>query len=399
MKVVQINSYCGKGSTGKICVGISEASSTNGINNIIVYSHSKSNYNLSHRITNMAYIKVQSVKSHLFGNYGFNSFFSTKKLVKFLKKYNPDIIHIHNIHGHDVNFKMLFKYISDFNKKVVYTFHDCWAFTGYCPYFTYAGCEKWKTKCSECPLKKKYSFLFDLSLNNYKNKKKSFSLIDLNNIVIAAPSKWMENLVKESFLKEIKTIVINNGIDLNVFKPTTSSFRRDFSLEDKYIILGVADSWEKRKGLDVFLYLSSKLSNDFKIVLVGTNEKVDKSLPSSIISIHRTTNQVELAKLYSAADLFVNPTREDNFPTVNLESLACGTPVITFDTGGSPESIDDTCGRVVDCDDIEGLLNNILSIKNTRPFTREACLKKAASFDYRDRFQQYIELYRNLLDK
>lgn len=393
MKLVQINHVCGRGSTGKICVGISELATQSGIDNRIFYSNNLSDYSLSVKYGNEKYIKIQALKSRIFGNYGFNSNVATKRVIKELERYNPDVVHIHNIHGHDVNFERLFDYLRKKNKKVVYTFHDCWAFTGYCPYFTMAKCDKWKTTCNHCPLRKEYSWFFDKSKKNFERKKKALSGLDLT---VVTPSKWLADLVKKSFLKDYPVKVINNGIDLNIFKPTESDFRSKYRLENKKVLLSVADMWGKRKGLDVFIELSKRLADEYKIVLVGTTEAIDKQLPSNILSIHRTQNQTELAEIYSAADLFVNPTREENYPTVNMESIACGTPVLTFRTGGSPEILDETCGSVVDCDDIDGLEKEIIRICETRPYSKETCLKRAKSFDMKDRFKEYIELYEQL---
>ena len=395
MKVLQINSVCGKGSTGKICVGISETLSKNSIDNKIFYFSGHSNYRLSEKISNDFYIKIQALKSRIFGNYGFNSGIVTKKLIKRIESYDPDIVHLHNIHGHDVNLEMLMAYLRDKRKKIVWTFHDCWPFTGYCTHFTLCNCNKWKIKCEKCPQTKGNTWFFDKSGNVFLRKKNAFSDLDLT---IVTPSEWLAGLVKQSFLKEYPVKVINNGIDLNVFKPTSSDFRQRYGItEDKKIILGVAFGWGARKGLDVFIELAKRLPENYRIVLVGTDEKVDKLLSKNVISIHRTHNQSELAQIYTAADLFVNPTREDNYPTVNMESIACGTPVLTFRTGGSPECIDETCGSVVDCDDIDGLEREIVRICKEKPYSKTACLNHAQYYEDKKRFCECINLYKNIL--
>ena len=215
-------------------------------------------------------------------------------------------------------------------------------------------------------------------------------------MTIATPSQWLADLVKKSFLKDYPVKVINNGIDLSVFKPTESDFRQKNGIGDKYMLLGVADGWGARKGLDVFVELSKRLNPaKYQILLVGTNDSVDKQLPDNIISVHRTQNQKELVEIYTAADLFVNPTREENYPTVNMESIACGTPVLTFRTGGSPEILDETCGSAVVCDDIDALELEITRIAEEKPFTMENCLIRAKQFDKNERFKEYIGLYQN----
>lgn len=281
---------------------------------------------------------------------------------------------------------------------MIWTLHDCWSFTGHCPYFDIAHCDKWKTGCHNCPQYREYpQSLFDNSKFMWKLKKKWFTGVE--NMTIVTPSQWLADLVKQSYLKDYPVKVINNGIDLSVFKPADSDFREKYHISaDKEILLGVAFGWGKRKGLDVFLELDKRLDAEkYQIVLVGTDDAVDKQLPENIISIHRTQNQQELAEIYSAADLFVNPTREENYPTVNMESIACGTPVLTFNTGGSPEIPDDTCGAVVPCDDVDAMEREIVRICRDKPFTKEVCLARAKAFDMNDRFEEYVELYKEVL--
>lgn len=251
------------------------------------------------------------------------------------------------------------------------------------------------TCCHDCPQCKRYSWFFDRSKTLYQRKKELFLG---QNMTIITPSQWLAGLVKQSFLKEYPVKVINNGINLSVFRPSESDFRTRYGIsKDAYVLLGVAFNWEMRKGLDVFVELARQLPEDYRIVLVGTDKKVDRQLPDNIISIHRTKTQTELAEIYSAADLFVNPTREENYPTVNMEAVACGTPVVTFRTGGSPETIDEHCGRVVDCDDIRGLIHCIEDIRHNHRLDTAGCLKRAAECDAHDRFAEYITLY-NVMD-
>ena len=390
MKIVQINATCGVGSTGKICVGISELLSENNIENYILYSSKSSGYNLGIKCSDDKYIKIQALKSRVFGNYGFNSKYATRKIIRELEQIQPDIVHLHNIHGHDCDLSMLFAYFQKQKTKLIWTFHDCWAFTGYCPHFTMAKCSQWQTQCIHCVQKSEYSWFFDKSAKNFDRKRDAFRHLDLT---IVTPSRWLADMVKQSFLKDYPIRVINNGIDLNVFRPRQCDFRERFGLEDKKIVLGVSFGWDKRKGLDVFIDLSKRLPDDYKIVLVGTDDRTDKNLPDQIISIHRTQNQEELAEIYSAADLFVIPTREEVLGLVNIEALACGTPGITFRSGGSPECYDETCGSVVDCDDIDAMEKEIVRICTERPYTKEACVARAKGFDKNIKFREYLNLY------
>lgn len=394
MKIVQINATCGIGSTGKICVGISQMLTQNGIENYILYCSGESDYSLGIKcIGGKAYIKLQALKSHLFGNYGFNSALSTEKMIDELERIKPDIVHLHNIHGHNCNLEILFKYFKEKRTKLVWTFHDCWAFTAYCPHFTMVGCDKWKTGCRNCPQRKTYSCFFDRSSELYQKKKELFSDLDLT---VITPSQWMTDLVKQSFLKDYHAKIINNGIDLSVFKPTQSAFREKYGIPgSKFLILGVAFGWGKCKGLDVFIELAKRLpEEEYQIVLVGTNDRTDKLLPDSIISIHRTQNQQELAEIYTAADLFVNPTREETFGLVNTESLACGTPVLTFNTGGCPEIIDESCGCVVEIDDVDAMEREIIRICKEAPYSVEKCINRSKSFEKDEMLTKYVDLYR-----
>lgn len=397
MKVLQINSVCGSGSTGRICKEISEKLSRNNIDNKVLYYSGTSDFVNSQKCSNDFYIKFQALKSRIFGNYGFNSAISTQKTIKELEKFAPDIVHIHNIHGHDVNIKKLFDYLKDNNLQIVWTFHDCWAFTGYCTYFTFGKCEKWKIGCKNCPQRKKYSFFADKSSKLFKLKNE---ISKNENITVVTPSQWLADLSRQSIFNNRRITVINNGIDLTVFKPTESDFRQKYGINDSQtVILGVAFCWEKRKGLDVFIELSKRLDkNKFKIVLVGTNDNIDKVLPQDIVSIHRTNNQQELAEIYSSADILLNPTREENFPTVNIEALACGIPVVTFVTGGSPEIIDETCGEVV-ADDIDVITTKIEDIRINKPYSSSDCRKRAESFSKEEKYNEYLDLYKSLYDR
>ena len=392
MKIVQINTTCGVGSTGKICVGISKLLTEKNIENYILYSSKGNGYPLGISCSNDQYIRMQALKSRILGNYGFNSSRATKRMIDELERIQPDIVHLHNIHGHDCNLETLFAYFKKNKTKLIWTFHDCWAFTGYCPHFTFAKCEQWRSECRKCPQYRCYSCFFDRSQYLFRKKKKEMQGLDLT---IITPSHWLAGLVKQSFLKDYPVQVIHNGIDLSVFHPTESDFRRRYHCEDKYILLGVAFGWGVRKGLDVFVELAKRLDSKYQIVLVGTDDKIDKQLPDNIISIHRTQNQKELAEIYTAADLFVNPTREENYPTVNMEAIACGTPVMTFRTGGSPEMLDETSGIVVDYNDIDAMEKEIVRICQEQSFSAEACINHARLFDQKERFTEYVNLYQN----
>ena len=394
MKVVQINATCGIGSTGKICVGISELLTKANIENYILYSSRSNGYPLGISCSDDRYIKTQALKAKLLGNYGFQSRKATRNILSELERIQPDVVHLHNIHGHDCHLGMLFDYFRKYHIRLIWTFHDCWAFTGYCPHFTMANCDRWRHGCGNCPQRRDYSWLFDRSAELFAAKKR---LLQERNLMIATPSQWLADLVQQSFLKEYPVRVIPNGIDLAVFRPIESDFRRNYGLEDKKIVLGVSYGWDVRKGLDVFIEMARCLPDDYRIVLVGTNAETDRYLPSNVISVHRTQNQKELAEIYSAADVLVNPTREENYPTVNMEAIACGTPVVTFRTGGSPEMLDSTCGAVVARDDPDALEQEIIRVCEDRPFPKDQCIAKAQEFDQKQRLKEYLQLYERVI--
>lgn len=357
-------------------------------------------------------VKINKTKHIYFGTYfenmihtilakttGLNgcfSYFGTKELIRKLDDFQPDMIHLHNLHQFCINLPMLFRYIKNKKLKVVWTLHDCWAFTGHCPHFLIAGCEKWKEECYECPQYKKYPKTYvDCSKMMHRLKKKWYG--KLENLTIITPSEWLAGMVQQSFLKNHQIQVIHNGIDLQFFKPTESDFRQKYHCEDKKIVLGVSAGWGYSKGLDIFVELANRLDKTYQVVLVGTNDTVDSIIPENILSIHRTEDKRELAEIYSSADVFVNPTREDTFPTVNIEALACGTPVVTFDTGGSSEIVTESCGRKISCDDIDRLWKEIENICTQKAIAKEDCINRAEMYDSKRIFRNYVDLYKRIL--
>lgn len=401
MKVILINAVP-YGSTGKIMFSVSKLVQRNGGKTVAAtgFSWHKVSHEEHKFIGNLFTKSLHMFLSKLCGNHGCYSSFSTMQLIKRIKEFSPDIIHLHNIHGWYLNIPMLFNYLKKCNIPIIWTLHDCWAFTGGCAHFTFSRCDKWLRGCGECDNLKDYPILSKVDRTQKMWHIKSECFCDLPNLTLITPSLWLARLVKESFLNKYPIQVINNGIDLDVFKPNNSTLADKYGVyKENYIVLGVSLGWNERKGLDVFVELFKRLPKEYTIVLVGTDERVDKLLPAGIVSIHRTQNQQELAEIYSYADVFVNPTREENFPTVNIESLACGTPVITFNTGGSPEIIDKTCGSVVEYDNIDALEKEIIYVCTTKPYSKESCIKKAKDFDERERFKEYLNLYETIIAK
>ena len=334
--------------------------------------------------------------SYIFGLNGYFNVINTRLFINRLKKIRPDLIHIHSLCDNYLNIAMFFNYLRKTDIPVIWTLHDNWCFTGRCAQFR---CEKWIEGCGNCPHMDFYpgSLFLDNSAKVWRKREKLYN--SLRKMTIVTPSKYLADLVKISMFKENHPIkVINNGINLNIFRPVESNFRKEHNLENFYMILAVAYFWDECKGLYTLIDLAKRLPNEYRIVMVGTNDETDKILPDNIVSIHKTYNQEELVKIYSCADLFINATTDDNFPTVNMEALACGTPVLTYDTGGSAEIIDETCGSSVLMKDIDGLEKEIIRICKDKPYSRQACLEHAKKYDTRDKYQEYINLYKKILN-
>lgn len=397
MKVLQINSVCGVGSTGRIATEIGDLLKKNGYESYIAYGRGTArNCENAIKIGNQIDNYNHVAKTRLTDLHGFGSKKATEHFIEKLEDLNPDIIHLHNLHGYYLNIEILFNYLREAKKPVVWTLHDCWAFTGHCVHFEYVGCNKWKTGCLECPQIKEYpsSFFLDNSNFNYSKKKELFTSIE--NMFIVTPSEWLAKLVSMSFLGKYPVKVINNGVNINLFKPTCSNFRKKYNIEEKFIILGVA-RWDKRKGIEYLIRLSKELSEDFKVVIVGLTKKQKSSLPENIVGITQTYDVQELAGIYSAADVFVNPTFEDNFPTTNIEALACGTPVITFNTGGCAEIIEDKTGFIIEKGNYEDLLNTVIKIKSSKFKYRDFCIDRVReNYVSENKYLEYIDLYENI---
>lgn len=395
MKVLQITAFSGWGCTGRIALGIHKALEEQGHESIIAWGRTDTTLDSVHtiKIGNSLDQKMHGLYTRLTDKCGFGSIAATKKFIKQIDEFHPDLIQMHILHGYYVNLEVLFNYIKEKNIPIVWTFHDCWAFTGHCPYFDYVQCEKWKTGCHHCEQKAHHptSWLMDNSKWNWEKKKELFTK---QNLTVVTPSEWLAGLVKQSFLKDCDVQVINNGINLNDFKPTTGELLKKIGVENKKIVLGVSSTWVKSKGLDDFAVLANILPEEYQVVLVGLTKEQIAALPNNIVGIARTDSVAELAELYSAATVFVNPTYEDNYPTTNLEAIACGTPVVTYKTGGSTEIVMKSgMGAIVEQKDIEGLKNAIVGVGKNH--ISEKDLYVLCSQEYA--FQKYVALYSEIL--
>lgn len=391
---MQISAFCGLGCIGRIALGI---------HNVLIEDENKSIIAWGRANTALESVPTiqigKKIDPYVHGLYtritdkcGFGSVRATKDFLAKIEKWQPDLIHLHMLHGYYINLELLFRFLKERNIPVVWTFHDCWALTGHCPYFDMIGCERWKTGCHHCPQRLHHptSWFVDNSEWNWNKKRELFT--SLNHLTIVTPSKWMAEIVANSYLKDYPIRIIHNGIDTQVFKPMPSNVKSRIGAAEKKIVLGVSSTWAPSKGLADFCCLAEKLPKEYQIVLVGLSEKQIQSLPRQIIGIKKTDSIQELAELYSAADVFVNPTYEDNYPTTNLEALACGTPVITYRTGGSVEAVEDSgAGIIVEQGRVDSLIEAIMK------FPRSISRQPLYQCDEKERYQEYLRLYQEII--
>lgn len=400
MKVLQINTVCGSGSVGRITVDIVHMLEEEGDQGLVAFGRKTAPEGIpSYKFGSSLDMGIHVLHTFFRGEHGFASKAQTRKLIQKMEEYQPDIIHLHNIHGFYLDVEQLFAWLKEAGRPVVWTLHDCWSFTGHCAHFDYIGCMKWKTGCEHCPQYREvypYALFKDNSARNHARKKAAFAGVP--NLTVVTPSSWLAGFVKESCLGEYPVQVIPNGIDLKRFRPIESDLRARLGMEEKFILLGVAGMWEERKGYAYFEELAGRLDDSFQIILIGLSRQKMKKLHPKIHGVMRTESIEELAQYYSMADAYVNTTLEDTFPTTNLEALACGTPIITFATGGSVESVDAMTGKVVPKGDVDGLIDAIQELRR-EPLRREACLMRAEQYDKNERFREYLALYRELLEE
>lgn len=396
-KLLQINVTANSGSTGRIAEQIGLVAMTNGWNSYIAYGRSVSPSKSSLiKIGNKIDILYHFVITRLFDKHGLGSRIATRRLVKQIKEIKPDIIHLHNIHGYYVNYKILFAYLIESKIPVVWTLHDCWSFTGHCSHFVGANCSMWKDGCRDCPIKFAYpKTIISNCKGNYTRKRAVFSSLK-DGLTLVPVSNWLANYVSQSFLKSSNIRTVYNGVDLQTFTPSANVALNN---KGESTILGVSSVWTKSKGLEDFVLLRNLLPQNIRMILVGMTEEQISRLPDGVVGIERTGNIQELADLYRSADVFVNPTYADTFPTVNLEALACGTPVITYRTGGSPEAVTPETGIVVEQGNLEKLKDAIMTVLNNgKEHYSQACRQRAEEhFDKNKCFQQYIDLYNEIL--
>ena len=397
MKVLQINTVCGYGSTGRNAIELAQALMEQGHECYIAYGQGTTTYKNSFKIGSKLENHLHNACSRLFGKQGYYSKNGTIKLVRYIEQLKPDVIHLNNLHGNYLNLEILFEYLEKAEIPVVWTLHDCWAFTGKCAHYTAIGCYKWQTKCNHCPQLKTYppSLFLDYSEKMFSDKKRWFTSV--KNMTIVTVSQWLASEVRQSFLAKYPIVPIYNWVDYDVFRPLyEKSIIKKYNLEDKFVVLGVSSHWFNEKGLDVFIDMSRRIDEKTVIVLVGNMGR--HILPKNIISIPQTTSVRDLSLWYSLADVFVNPSREETFGKVTAEAMSCGTPVVVYDSTASPEIVGKGCGEIVVSGNIDGLLAAIAVIKDKgKSYYAHYCTSWVKKyFDKKSRTDDYINVYKNV---
>lgn len=397
MKILQINSVCGIRSTGRICTDLADVLKEYGHECRIAYGREgvPEKYKpIAYRIGSETDVRLHALQARLFDSAGFGSKKATERLIEKIKVYDPDVIHLHNIHGYYLNIEILFQYLAVANKPVIWTLHDCWAFTGHCAHFTLAGCERWRIGCYDCPQKKSYpsSILLDRSKQNWNRKKNIFTSVQ--DMTFVAPSEWLAGLVSESFLGKYQVKVIPNGIDLEAFKPVESNFREKYGLQSKKVVLGVATAWSESKGLNEFKGLANLLDKNYKIVLLGLNAEQMDDLPQNIIGLPATDTLEELARIYTDADVFVNASKEETMGLTTVEAMACGTPVVVSNLTAVPEVVTPDGGIILEKLTAEDIKLGIAKVLGTVFNTRE----NAKKYEKKQQYLRYLNLYNEILE-
>ncbi len=407
MKVIQINGTGYYGSTAKIVRLISNILDEKGVENKIICSGYKEKSLSDEKticISGRVRIKFHQYLGFILGSAGFHSNLVTRRLIAYLKKEKPDIVHLHHLEGFFVNVKMLLKFLRKEKIKTICTLHDCWMFTGHCTHFTVAKCDRWKTQCEKCSQLKKYpySLFLDRSKRLFRIKKKLLEKWEDFNVVNV--SRWMDGVVAESFLRNRKRQVVYNGIDTEKFCVDTNAgenLRRELNLEDKFLILGVASTWGEQKGLDKFIQLSKIIPNDWRIILVGLSESQKEQMPENIIGIERVRSQEKLKDFYNLADVFLSLSLEETMGLVTVEAMACGTPAVVFNSTASPELINENVGKILYQQDIEYIKDVLMEVyQKGKEFYSSECRKHAEQNFSEKRMQEdYYNCYRRVYEE
>lgn len=395
MKVLFINLVYGIGSTGKIISDIMNLLEQSGDEVRALYGvWGKPKDSRSKQCSTYLEYCFHNRMSRLTDHAGLYSWQATRRMIREIQSFQPDVIHLHTLHGFYLNFEMLFRFLKESKIPVIWTLHDCWAFTGHCTHYSQVQCDQWRTQCTKCDLLHRYPQCYfggDVQ-KNFNRKKRAF--LGVENMTITVPSQWLAAQVAKSFLRDYPIRVIPNGVDLSIFHQTASNLREENNLREKKIVLGVANAWNKRKGLDDILCLASRLDAEFRVVLIGLTEEQLTVLPHGVLGIKRTSNQNELAQWYSAADVFINPTYEETFGMTTIEAQACGTPVVVYRTDGCPETVASSNGILVEQGNLDKLEAAVRKIVNSGISADAKAMQK---FEISCAYKKYVSLYAQLL--
>ena len=412
MRIAFVNSVAGYGSTGKLVELLAGAEDTE---SRIYYGRKSAALDFKgakkkavqdsghHYFGSGVSFTKHMISTFLLDNHGFSSTAETKQMIEDLKDFEPDIVHLHNLHGYYVNTQLLFDYLRESNVKVIWTFHDCWAFTGHCAHYTSVHCDRWKEGCHDCAAWNHYPPTWSTKRSDYNwhRKKELFTSLDKDRMTIVTPSRWLKEQVEESFLKEWPVVVIPNGIDLSIFHRTETNLRKQYGMESRFIILAVAGQWTREKGSEDLIQMAEQIPDDSVLVVIGAAGRLARKLNhENVIVIERTENASQLAQWYSCADVMVNPTREDTFPTVNIEAQACGCPVVTYNTGGSPEILSAGTGIIVPAENLDRMMEAIEHLRTGETTIKaEDCIRNAAQYSREAMLEQYRCLYDEVMEK
>lgn len=404
MKVVQINAVYGFGSTGIIVRDIDQMLKQHGEDSCVVYQKSEVLCKDGFRVGNPIDWKWHALLTRVQGKQGYASIWSTQKMLNYLDIQKPDIVHLHNLHSNYINLNMLLSYLAKKNIPTVVTLHDCWFFTGKCFHFIACGCDKWKNRCGNCPQNKEdvKSLIFDQSRRVFEDKEKYFQ--EISNLTVVGCSDWIKNLAEKSPVFYGKNIIrIYNGVDTDIFYYRDKQlFRNKNKLNNQFVILGMANKWMQKKNRDIFKEVVNSLEEDESLIIIGCSENQQKELSgmNKVFAFGYIKDRNELADIYSSSNVFVNLTFEDTLPTVNMESICCGTPVITYASCGSPELVEEgRTGYVISTKNFTALRNSLSRIK-AGTLSRAECEKVGQKrFDKNIQYLKYLKVYKDLIKR
>lgn len=398
MKILMINSVCGIKSTGRICTDLAAMLEQRGHRVKIAYGREAVPAQFEKyavRIGTDLDVKLHGLKARLTDGSGFGSAAATRRFIKWVEEYDPDVIHLHNIHGYYINVEILFAYLRRCGKPILWSFYDCWSFTGHCAHFDYNQCDKWQEGCNHCAHLREYPCSYiDATAANYKKKRKLFTGIP--NLQLIVPSKWMQNMVESSYMKDYPCRVLPNGIDTDQFYPRENRVKEELGIDNRSLLVGVSSVWQKMKGLAYMNQLAETLPEDqYRLLLVGSNPN-NEYIDHRILRVEHTDSIDQLCQIYTAADVFVNPTLQETQGLTTIEAFACGTPGVVFRAGGAGECVDDTCGITVEKDNFEELHKAICQVCDKNPYSAEDCIAKAKTYDKDACYNAFMELYEKI---